>query len=145
MRVRSIRAESGTARIPAEMVQLISDVGHFHLPHDLAVLFRRGVDVHDNQSVRMIAPVGTQRRYVCEFLRWGLASELRRGIKSGIRLQQHEIDLRSKGSVCCYATATAPRLDQFNSGHEEKGGQGGARSSLGHAARAHASQPNSGN
>ena len=45
--MRSVRAEAGAARVPAEMMQLIVAVRHIHLADDMAVAGRGGIDVHD--------------------------------------------------------------------------------------------------
>ncbi len=55
MRVRRIRAETGGARIPAEMMQLVARVRHRHGADDRRVGFRFGIDIDDGDAVGALA------------------------------------------------------------------------------------------
>jgi hypothetical protein len=51
MRVRHIRAQARAASVPTEMVQLVSDPGHFKATNDLPVSQRSTLEIHNGQLV----------------------------------------------------------------------------------------------
>jgi len=74
MRMGRIRTKSRAACIPAEMVQLVSCIGHVDLPNDTRVFLRLVVNVDHDNSVRMRSAVCVQGCDIREFLRRSLAS-----------------------------------------------------------------------
>jgi hypothetical protein len=55
--MRSVRAESGAAGIPAEVMQFISGIGHVHSTNNLAVLLGFRVYINDDQRVGLSTTV----------------------------------------------------------------------------------------
>jgi hypothetical protein len=47
MRMGSVRAQTGAARVPAEMMQFVGDIRHVHLTDQVAITRGFGIDVHD--------------------------------------------------------------------------------------------------
>src|SRR5580704_4122260 len=101
--MRSIGAQGGTARVPAEVMQFISHVRHVNAAHDLTVLVRRAVHIHNDQRVRMIATIGIQSGHVCQLFYWCPHGKLRGGIKRWISLPLHGIT-----SVLDYDSTSRP-------------------------------------
>src|SRR5215210_3738088 len=91
VRVRSVGAQRRTARVPAEVVQLIPGVWQVHTPDDLAVGLRIRIDIEDSKRVRASVTVAVQGRigvqecHVGELLRWRLHGHLGRGVETGVR------------------------------------------------------------
>ena len=51
VRMRRVRAQAGTAGVPAEVMQLVAGVRHVGLADETAVAVRLGIDVHDADRV----------------------------------------------------------------------------------------------
>ena len=80
VRVGGPGAQGGRARVPAEVVQLVADVGHVEPPDTLA-----RADVDDVQRVGLVA-LGVERDDVGKVLGRAGDRALRRGIEAGVRL-----------------------------------------------------------
>ena len=87
VRMRRVRAQARTARVPAEVMQLVAGVRHVGLPDQTAVALRVGIDVHDADRVGASFFVGIDQRQVGELLRRRLHRHLRRGIERRIGFQ----------------------------------------------------------
>jgi hypothetical protein len=89
--VRGPGAERAGARVPAEVVQLVADVGHVEAADRRAVGRRVGVDVDDRQRVglRVTVAAGVQRDDVGELLARALGGARGRRVEGRIGLQRH--------------------------------------------------------
>ncbi len=87
VRVRGPRAQRRRARVPAEVVQLVADVGHVEAPDERAVGRRALLQVEHGQRVRLAVAVRArvERRDVRERLRRGGDRLAGRGVEAGIR------------------------------------------------------------
>ena len=68
VRMRRVRAQTGTARVPAEMVQLVARIRHVHATDDRAVRLRRRVEIHDGHRIGAIIRRWIQQSNVCQLL-----------------------------------------------------------------------------
>ena len=87
VRMRSVGAQSGTAGIPPEVMQLITPVRHVDPTHDLPIAFRTQLDINNHQGVSLGMAVSVQRGHVRQALRGSLAGKFRRRIKGWIGFQ----------------------------------------------------------
>jgi hypothetical protein len=87
--MRSVGTESGAAGIPAEVMKLVSGVGHVHSTNNLSVLLGFLVYVHDDQRVGLSTTVRIQSCHVCKLFSGCTAGEFGRRIKSRVGLPQH--------------------------------------------------------
>ena len=85
MRMRRIRAEARRARVPAEVMQFVTGVGHIDPPDDLRIGRRRRIDVDDRDRVGLHA-IGIEGCYIGELLGRRLGCHARRWIERRIRL-----------------------------------------------------------
>ena len=81
VRVRRVRAQARTARVPAEVVQLIARVGHLELAHHLPVGLRFRVHVDRGERIRRALPGRVQHRDVRQGFRRRLHRHLRRRVE----------------------------------------------------------------
>ena len=88
VRVGSVGTQAGAAGVPAEVVQLVTNVGHVELSYNLAVGGGGRVNIHHRQRVRPAFELGIQQGDKGVFLRRRLHSEFRRWIKSRVGSQQ---------------------------------------------------------
>ncbi len=87
-RVPRQRGQRGGAGIPAEVVQLVSAMGHRHRMHDLAVGRRARFDVDDGQRIGLRG-IGAQHHRVGVLLRRRLHRQCGRRVECGIWPQAH--------------------------------------------------------
>ena len=83
------RRQGGGAGVPAEMVKLVTLVGHVNLVNDLAVFLRFRVHVHNRHAVRL-RPVRTQHQRISVVLRRRLHRHLGCRVKCRIGSDVHD-------------------------------------------------------
>src|SRR5215471_21270130 len=83
MRVWRVRAETGAARVPAEVVQFVTGIRHRHAADDLAVARRGWIDIDDRDFVG-VSPLRVEARHVSEALGRRARGHARRRIKARI-------------------------------------------------------------
>jgi len=81
--MRRVGTERRAARVPAEVVQLVADVGHLHPAYDLPAAARRRVHVHHHEGVGP-GPAGVDGHDVRQLFCGGLGGKARRGVERGI-------------------------------------------------------------
>ena len=84
VRVGRVRAEGGAARVPAEVVQLVTRGRHFYPADDRRACRRPRVDVDHGDAVGP-PPLGVELRDVGDLLGRGPSRQARRGIERGVR------------------------------------------------------------
>ena len=84
VRMRRVRAQRRTARVPPEMMQLITKLWHLHLADALAVRGRLRINIHNQQCVIQFAAGRIQRGDKRVFFRRSLHCQSWRRIKRGI-------------------------------------------------------------
>ena len=89
MGMRSVGTKGRTARIPSEVMQFIADVRHIHAAHDLAVMPGTGLDIDDDQCVRLMTAICADGSHIGQCFSWRLHRQLRRSIKSWIGFPEH--------------------------------------------------------
>ena len=87
--IAEVCVERGAAGVPAEVVELVADVGHVEPVQHLAVGRRAGVQVDHRQRVGPRTVAREQRR-VAEALALGLHGQSRRGVEGGVGTQRFE-------------------------------------------------------
>src|SRR6516165_8058794 len=106
VRMRHIRAQARAARIPTEMMQLITGSGHLDATNDLPVGQRPIVEIHNGHLV--VTPAcGIEARHVGQLLRWRACRQTRGGVESRIGCPGSHTDLQ-----CC-PLARSPRHAAF--------------------------------
>jgi len=88
VRMRSIRAETGTARIPSKVMQFVAGVRHLHASDDFSVPRGRRIHIDHADGIRPPPICRIQQGDIREFFGGGLTRQLRRGIKCRIRSPQ---------------------------------------------------------
>src|SRR4030095_8324306 len=73
---------------PAEMVKLVTFVGHRHGVNDLTVILGAGIDVDDSKGVRL-GKIRAEQHGVGEALRRSFHGELWRSVKRGVGPNVH--------------------------------------------------------
>ena len=63
MRMRRVGAQTGRARVPAEMMQFVPGIRHRHRVEDFGVGLRTGIDIDDGDGVRHLARRDRKRRH----------------------------------------------------------------------------------
>ena len=113
-----IRAQARAARVPTEMVQLVTGAGHFDATNDLPV--RRGSVVEIDNRHLVVAPAcGIEARDVGQRFRWRACCEARRGIESRIGCPGCHTDLQRFIGVrwpCCLGQSIS--LAAHNAHHQ---------------------------
>jgi len=89
--MRRPRAQGARARVPAEVVQLVADVGHVQAPDRGAVGRRVGVDVDDGERVGLAVAVAArvERDDIGQLLGRALGGARGRGVERRIGLERH--------------------------------------------------------
>ena len=77
VRMRRVRTQRRTARIPPEMMQLIAKLRHLHLPDALTVCGRLRINIHHQQRIIQFAAGRIQRGDERMFLGWRLHRQFR--------------------------------------------------------------------
>src|SRR6516164_1610576 len=91
VRMGQVRAQARRARVPTEVVELVTGVRHVHLADDVGIRCRAWIDVDNRNAVGRLT-VRIKHRDIGESFRWGFGRLPRRWIEAWIRFPcDHEI------------------------------------------------------
>ena len=90
VRMRRVGAQAGTARVPAEVVELVPRVRHVGLANQPAVTLRGRIQVHDAERVGA-SFTRVDECDISQRLRRGLRRHRRRGIERRVGCQLHRL------------------------------------------------------
>jgi hypothetical protein len=86
--MRRVRAETGTARVPTEVMQFIASRYHVGLTDEAAVGVRIGIDVHDAERIGAAVLLRVDQREVGQLLWWRLRGQRRRRVERRVGCDQ---------------------------------------------------------
>jgi hypothetical protein len=101
VRMRRVRTEARTARVPTEVMKFVAGGQHVGLTDETTVGLRLGIDVHDAEGVGCAVLLWIDQRDVGQLLWWRLRRQRRRRIERRVGCQQrHGVTPRETGDRC---------------------------------------------